>query len=177
MFSENFYAFDAPRVQMYGWEHFTYLLCSFLIMFLLVRFRKGVRTHAKAFSGVFLGIILFQQIFLMYGWYIFCTDVVLQDGLPLHLCRVSTLLTIVYLIGKDNRVMDVIFYFSIYALISFFYPLDVHHFGHIAGISYMINHLMTVLIPIFAAMPTAGHPPGSPGPEPRRPLRCTCLWR
>lgn len=48
--------------------------------------------------------------------------------------------------------MDVIFHFSIYALISFFYPLDVHHFGHIGGISYMINHLVTVLIPVYAAI-------------------------
>ena len=149
---DHFISYDAPRVQLYGWEHITYLLCSFAIIFLFVWYRKGVRTHRKAITGIFLGVILFQQIFLMYGWYIFCTDVVLQDGLPLHLCRVSTLLTIWYLIKKDNRIMDVIFYFSIYALISFFYPLDVHHFAHIGGISYMINHLVTVLIPIFAAI-------------------------
>lgn len=48
--------------------------------------------------------------------------------------------------------MDVIFYFSIYALISLFYPLSVYNFAHVSGISYMINHLITVLIPIFGAI-------------------------
>lgn len=85
-------------------------------------------------------------------WYPLVSGVFWSEGLPLQLCRVSSLLTIWYLVKKDNRILDVIFYFSIYALISLFYPLSVYNFAHINGISYMINHLLTVLIPVFGAI-------------------------
>ena len=152
MIPESFYNVDAPYVKIYSLEHILYLLACFLIVFLFVKNRQRIRQKRDAVCKVFLGILLFQQVFLLYGWYALVSGVFWSEGLPLQLCRISSLLTIWFLIKKDNRIMDVIFYFSIYALISLFYPLSVYHFGHISGISYMINHLMTVLIPIFGAI-------------------------
>lgn len=152
MTPEYFYSPDAPYVGLYSVEHILYLIFCFVAIFLFVKYHGFVRKNRDTIGKIMLGIILFQQVFLMYGWYIFCTDLELKEGLPLYICRISSLLSIWYLIRKDNRVMDVIFYFSIYALISLFYPMSVYHFLHVNGISYTVNHLMTVLIPIFGAI-------------------------
>lgn len=149
---EHFYAQEAARVKILSLPHIAYILFCFGVIYLFIRNRDEIKAKRDKIARIFLWIILFQQIFLQYGWYILCTDVVLEEGLPLHLCRVSSLLTIVFLLKKDTRYLDIVAYFSIYALISFFYPLDVHHFAHIGGISYMINHLVTVLMPIYGVI-------------------------
>ncbi len=146
----DFWSPDAPFVKVLGTAHITYLAFCFVAVFLFIRSKNVIRKNAQMISKMFLGVIAFQQIFLLYGWYAFCTPNFLSEGLPLHLCRVATLLTIIFLITKSKALMDVICYFSVYALISLFYPLSVYNFGHISGLSYMINHIITVLIPIFA---------------------------
>jgi len=149
---EHFYVQEAARVKILSLPHIAYILFCFGVIYLFIRNRSVIREKRDKIAKIFLGIIFFQQIFLQYGWYIVCTDVVLEEGLPLHLCRVASLLTIVFLIKKDTRYLDIVAYFSVYALISFFYPLDVHHFAHIGGISYMINHLVTVLMPVYGVI-------------------------
>ncbi len=149
---EYFYAESAPYVKVLSLPHLVYLLLCALAVFLFIRERDSIRKNRKKVGRIMLGIILFQQIFLMYGWYLFTSSNLLRYALPLELCRVSSLLTICFLITEDTRFMDVIAYFSIYALASLFYPKNVYHFLHINGLSYMINHLMTVLTPIFGAV-------------------------
>ncbi len=149
---EYYYSPDAPYVGMYSIEHIVFLLFCAAAIVLCVCFRKAIAQKRELIGKIMLGIILFQQIFLMYGWYLLTSSNLLKEALPLELCRISTLLTVVFLLKKDNRIMDVIFYFSIYALCSLIYPKNIYHFAHVNGISYMINHLMTVLTPIFGAI-------------------------
>lgn len=152
MSPEFYYSADAPYVKILSFDHIIFLLFCFFVIYLFVKNRQWIRAKQVLVSRVFLGVLLFQQIFLMYGWYVFVAGDLLSEGLPLHLCRISSLLTTWFLFKKDTRILDVIFYFSIYALISLFYPLEVYHFCHVNGVSYMINHLMTVLIPVFGAI-------------------------
>ncbi len=154
---EYYYALDekvAPYLELYSLPHILYLIACVVTVFLFIRCRKGIRQHRDTVSKVMLGIILFQQIFLMYGWYLCVTpaDELLKQALPLEMCRVSSILTIVFLLNKDKRIMDVIFYFSIFALCSLVYPKNIYHLLHVNGISYMINHLMTVITPLFGAI-------------------------
>ncbi len=152
MHLRDFYAMDAPYLKLYSLPHILFLAVCVLTICLFVRFRKSIAARRDTVSKVMLGILLFQQVFLMYGWYLLVCDNLLAEALPLELCRISSLLTIVFLLTKDKRFMDVIFYFSIYALCSLVYPKNIYHLLHVNGISYMINHLMTVIIPIFGAI-------------------------
>ncbi len=146
---EYFYSENAPYVEVLSLPHLAYLIFCAAAVFLFIRSRKAIRDNREKVGKTMLGIILFQQIFLMYGWYLLTSSDLLKNALPLEMCRISSILTIFFLITKDSRFMDVIFYFSIYALASLFYPKNVYHFLHVNGLSYMINHLMTVLTPIF----------------------------
>ncbi len=149
---EYFYAEDAPYVDVLSLPHLLYLAFCAVTVFLFVRNHKAIRENRDRVSKIMLWIILFQQIFLMYGWYLLVAEDLLKVALPLEMCRISSILTICFLLSKDKRFMDVIFYFSIFALASLFYPKNVYHFLHVNGLSYMINHLMTVLTPIFGAI-------------------------
>ncbi len=151
---EYFYALDAPYVKILSVDHLVFLAVCAAVIFCFIRSRKSIRLHREKVGLVMLGIVLFQQIFLMYGWYLCVTPPgeLLKQALPLEMCRISSILTICFLLTKDQRFMDVIFYFSIFALCSLVYPKNIYHFAHINGISYMINHLMTVLIPIFGVI-------------------------
>ncbi len=156
-FSE-FVSPDAPFVKVFSLPHIIYLIASLSCLALFIHKRAWVKMHENAVRITFLLVLGFQQIFLLYGWYAFFTPNFLSEGLPLHLSRVSSLLTIIYLFKKSDVVIDVISYFSIFALISFFYPLNVYNFSHASGVSYMINHLITVLIPPFASICTGWFP-------------------
>ncbi len=146
---EYFYSENAPYVEVLSLPHLAYLIFCAAAVFLFIRSRKAIRDNREKVGKTMLGIFLFQQIFLMYGLYLLTSSDLLKNALPLEMCRISSILTIFFLITKDSRFMDVIFYFSIYALASLFYPKNVYHFLHVNGLSYMINHLMTVLTPIF----------------------------
>lgn len=147
-----YYGMDAPYVRPYSIEHILYLVVCAAIIFLFIRNRRGIRAQRDKVGRVFLAILLFQQVVLLYGWYAVATGYDLSVSLPFHICRMASLLTIVFLLSKKMVFMDVVCYFSIFALISFFYPMNVYHFAHVSGLSYMVNHLLTVLVPIFAVV-------------------------
>ncbi len=149
-----YYALEAPYVKMFSLGHILYLLTSVLIITLFIWGYKWVQRNTESLRKVFLGIILFQQVFLMYGWYLLVSpaDALLRQALPLEMCRISSLLTIAFLFTRDSRFMDIVAYFGIYAIPPLIYPKNIYHLTHINGVSYMINHLMTILTPIFGAI-------------------------
>ncbi len=148
MISE-FIDYNAEYVQVLGPAHLTYLSVCLVIIAIFIKNHKFVLKHKEKFRVLFLLVFSVQQTIFLYGWYFFATPNFVSEGLPLQLCRVASLLTIIYLITKKKKILDPICYFSIFALISLFYPLAVYNFTHISGVSYMLNHLITVLIPIY----------------------------
>ncbi len=151
MFS-NFISIKAEFVKILGPTHLLYLAFCIFTVFMFIKNHTFIKKHKNKLCKIFFCTLLFQQIFLLYGWYAFATPVFLAEGLPLQLCRIASILTLVFLITKKEWVLNILCYFSVYALISLFYPLHVFNFTHISGISYMINHIITVLIPVFAVI-------------------------
>ncbi len=149
---QNFLSPDAPFVQLYGVSHILYLAFCFIVVFLFCKNHKYVTLQKNNFRRFFLAILAIQQVFFLYGWYAFFTPLFWSEGLPLQLCRVASALTIIFLVKPKLAILDPIIYYSVFALISLFYPIQVYNFTHVSGLSYMINHLITVLIPIFAVV-------------------------
>lgn len=66
-----------------------------------------------------MGIVIFwlsllQQI-VLYSWYLIETNINISESLPLHICRISTVLGIIYLMNQENLLMDSVFYFGLIA--------------------------------------------------------------
>ncbi len=89
-----------------------------------------------------------QQV-LLYSSYLYLFDFSLGESLPFHLSRISSILGIIYLLPKNKRVYTILCYLSLFALLSFAYPSRVYGVFHPIGISFVVNHVITLLLPFF----------------------------
>ena len=140
---------SAPFIQIFGGHHFIYISIIVFLLILLLRKKEKVKKHRKRIAAVVLTIFILQQI-LLYGWYIFETGFDISESLPLHISRITSLFGIYFLITKNLRVLDIIFFFGLFAYASFLYPQRVYPIYHVIGLSFLINHAITLLLPYFA---------------------------
>lgn len=146
---EIFYGREAAYIKLLGWEHFFYMSLILFLVFVLLTQRRRLYLYQDALTGTILAVSIVQQV-LLYAWYFFETGFDLAEALPLHLCRISSVLGIVYLITKKSLLMDVVFYYGLYAYASFVYPQAIYAPYHLLGISYLLNHTITLILPIVA---------------------------
>ena len=144
-----FYAREAAYIKLFGWEHFFYMSLILLLVFVLITQCRRLYLYQASLTRIILGVSVFQQS-LLYAWYFFETGFDLAEALPLHLCRISSVLGIIYLITKKSLLMDVVFYYGLYAYASFVYPQAIYAPYHLLGISYLLNHTITLILPIVA---------------------------
>lgn len=135
-------------IETFGLGHFVYMGLAVAILATMIVKRKEVRAHADSVGKGILITSILQQI-LLYSWYYFETGFNLSEALPFHISRVTTILGIIFLMTKNKKILNVAFYWSIYAYGSFLYPADIHPPFHALGISYFTNHVITILLPFF----------------------------
>ncbi len=140
---------NVPYIKLFGIEHLINVVIIMSLFVLIILNRNKLKTYSKQLRTVLLILTIFQQI-LLYSWYALETGFDLGQALPLHLCRISTLLSIVYFITLNQNIMDIVFYFGLFAYGSFALPIAIHPLTHALGISYIINHSLTLLLPFIA---------------------------
>ena len=134
--------------EILGQSHLIYMSCLVAAAFLLFRFRDFIYTHRKKFTIGILAVSLCQQI-LLYGTFTVTTGFDLSLSLPLHISRINTIIGIVYLFTKNEKLQKFILYFSVFAWLSFLYPVGVQKITHPLGVSFLINHIITLLLPYY----------------------------
>lgn len=139
-----------------GRDHLLYVVGLLVLATLLLARRRWVREHAGLVRRVLLVVVVVQQLTL-YGFYL-ATGWSWADSLPLHISRVSALLSLVYLATASRRVMDVLFFFGLWAWASFAYPQNIQPVGNILGWSLFVNHAVTLLMPALAWITTGWRP-------------------
>ena len=149
---KRFFSLTAEPIPIGGPDHLMYVALLVLAAALLIGCRRWVREHARQVHAGVLIVSVTQQM-LMYGVYV-ATGWGWAQVLPLHISRVSALLCVVYLATGSERVMDVLFYFSLWAWFSFSYPQDISPITNLFGWSFLINHVITLLMPVLAWVTT-----------------------
>jgi len=139
-----------------GRDHLFYIAGLLLLAVPLLTARGWVRRRAVAIRRVALAVLVVQQSTL-YGFYA-ATGWDNAESLPLHISRVSALLALFYLATGNRRVMDVLFYFGLWAWASFSYPQHIQPVTHILGWSFFTNHAIVLLMPAFATITTDWRP-------------------
>lgn len=147
---------DPGWIVIGGPDHLTYAVLFVLLAAGLVLLRDPVRRHALAVRRALAGVVVLQQVTL-YGFYL-ATGWDAAESLPLHISRVSALLGLAYLLTGHRRVMDVLFFFGLWAWASFSYPQQVQPADHVLGWSFFVNHAVTLLLPAFAWVTTDWRP-------------------
>lgn len=146
---DSFWTHHEDYIPVFGRDHLLYITVLLLLLFLLIAARQRIRHNPEPLRRTFFLVSLIQQL-ILYSWYFLETGFDLGEALPLHICRVSSLLGMIYLVNKNNRLMDVVFYFGLYAYGSFLYPSLVYSIRHVIGWSFLVNHALTILLPFFA---------------------------
>ena len=139
-----------------GPDHLVYVAGLLGIATLLLVGRTWVREHARSVRRVLVVVLVVQQTTL-YGFYA-ATGWDHAESLPLHISRVSALLSLVYLLTVHRKVMDVLFFFGLWAWASFAYPQNIQPVDNILGWSFFTNHVITLLMPVFAWLTTDWRP-------------------
>lgn len=153
----NCFNIDAPFISAFSTAHILYLVAFFAILSSMFIFQDFIRDHQVVIARTLFFVSLAQQI-LLYSWYYLETKFDLKQALPLHICRLSTLMGMYYLLTGNQTVMQVLFYFGLFAYFSFFMPSRINKIYHVSGLSYFVNHVITILIPIFAYFTTGWQP-------------------
>lgn len=136
-------------VTLFSGDHILFVLGLSLFGFLLFYFRHSIKQNRETVTKWILFVSLLQQI-LLYSSYFFLTEFDISESLPMHISRISTILGIIYLFNKNEKLIKILFYFSLYAWISFIYPSQIQSFFHPLGVSFFVNHTVTLLLPFYA---------------------------
>lgn len=142
---------EVPFISIFNTQHLIYIFFMALLLGWMITNYSSIKEHADQISRWILVASVGQQI-LLYSWYLFETGFDISESLPLHLSRISSILGIIFLMTKNKKVLNTLFYFGLFAYGTFFYPQRVYPVYHAIGISFFLNHAITILLPIFAAI-------------------------
>lgn len=135
-------------IKLLGPNHIFYLSILFLLGLLIYKKQDWIRQYRTYISWT-LVLISFLQQAILYGSYL-KEGFPLDEALPLHISRINTLLGLVYLISRSRKLIPFLTYFSFFAWLSFIYPSRIEPISHIRGLSFLVNHLITVYLPFYA---------------------------
>jgi hypothetical integral membrane protein (TIGR02206 family) len=128
------------------------IIFTFMFYFLLLRLgtyylQKGVE---PLFRHILAAIFIIREIYL-YSYIISEDQFTLQDSLPLHLCRISYLFMIVFLLKPNFFIFEFLLMLGLAgALQSFITPELTHGYSDFLIIDYYFSHGGIIFTPIYA---------------------------
>ena len=135
-------------IKIFSPDHLVFIAGLILIALLFIKFRDQIKENKNRFTRIILIISLGQQI-LLYTSYFYILQFDLGESLPFHISRITSLMGIFYLLTRNKKIFPVLAFFSMYAWTSFLYPSRVYGISHPIGISFFINHVVTLLLPFY----------------------------
>lgn len=135
-------------IPLLGIENIIYIAGLAVLALALVIFKANIKRHEKLFTTLILVASLYQQ-YLLYSSYYDIMGFHLRESLPLHISRINSILGIIYLLTHNQKVFKIFAYFSLFAWTSFFYPSRVYGISHPIGVSFFLNHVITLLLPFY----------------------------
>lgn len=135
-------------IRPFDYNHFIYIGIFTVFTFLLFTKKEFVRESRDKISFAILVVSIMQQILLYYSYYVLY-DFDLAVSLPLHISRINSILGIIFLITKNKTIFKILSYTGFFALLSFLYPSQVHKITSPIGVSFLVNHIITLLLPSY----------------------------
>ncbi len=139
-------------ISLFSLDHLIYVIGLIVIaiaFFLNINF---IKKHRSAITIILVLIILAQQV-LLYSGYYFASGhnpgFDLAEALPLHLSRINSILGLLFLLTRSKKIFSILAMFSLFAVLSFLYPSQVYGINHPIGISFFVNHVVTLLLPFY----------------------------
>lgn len=143
---------DVPfdeRAVVFSIEHIMYLLTVILFVVLFFVFKDKLTENKELFRKVLFRVSL--TTFIIFNiWSLVITGFALESGLPIHMCRMATIIGLFYMYTNNMKYFPVLYYMSVFAVIAILYPSNVHPiYTHIVGYTYQVSHLVIVLVWLY----------------------------
>lgn len=135
-------------ITLYNLDHILYILGLGGLGAALFLNKDKVTKKRELVTKIIIIFSIGQQI-LLYSSYFYLLDFDLAESLPLHISRINSILGMVYLLTKNEKVYKVLSFFGLYAWTSFLYPSRVYGVTHPIGTSFFVNHVITLLLPFY----------------------------
>ena len=142
-------SYNQDFIELFSLDHIFFIYLMVLLFTTIFTYKRELREDRDVIYRFLFVASVVQQICL-YGWYYLTTDFDLTQALPMEISRITTLLNSIYLATKKEKILDVNFYFSIFALASFAVPTGINDLAHVLGWSFFINHAITLSLPFIA---------------------------
>lgn len=128
-----------------GPHHLLYLAILLVLTILIIIMRSHIHQHFNIWRWIIFIVSLCQQA-MLYGTYL-TQGFPLSEALLLHISRINSLLGIFCLLTLNTETIKIFTLLSSFAWLSFIYPSRVTPIYDPLGLSFLINHCVTVLLP------------------------------
>ena len=141
----EFFIDNVPRVQPFTLPHLGYIAFGVIATLLFFVYLKPIRANQGKFESL-LKWINTITVFVFYTWSVIFTDSFLETGLPLHVCRIASVVSLYYFWSHDERVIPMMFYLGAFGVVAIAYPSNVHPlYTHLIGYVSQFTHVLIVV--------------------------------
>lgn len=141
--------------KLFSIPHIISLLIIILIILLIYIFKDSLKKpkYEKKVSNIIGITLIFHQISI-YSWYITNGRFNLKEALPLYLCRLSIILSIIVMFTKSRKIFDVLYFWGLGGATAalLFHDTSIYPFPHYIFIQFFVYHggiLISVFFMIF----------------------------
>ena len=141
----SFFIDNVPRVQPFTLPHFGYMAFFVIATILFFMYKNKIEKNPNPLFNV-LKWINTVTVILFYTWSILFTDSFILTGLPLHVCRIVSIVGLYYYWTSDERVEALLFYTGAFGLVAVMYPANVHPlYTHLIGYVSQVTHVLIIV--------------------------------
>lgn len=141
----------ADKFHLFSTTHLSIIFFLFISIILIYIFRKRIRNNPTLDRSIRISLITLNILFcgFYYYWLIYNQYSFIENGLPLHLCSLSTFLITYALITRSRRVFEVLYFWSIGALFAIITPNITQGTNNALFYSFFITHIIIVIGTIY----------------------------
>lgn len=141
----SFFIDNVPRVQPFTLPHLGYIAFGVIASVLFFIYLDTIKANEAKFHAL-LKWVNTITVLVFYTWSILFTDSFLETGLPLHVCRIASIVSLYYFWTYDERVFPMLFYLGAFGVVAIAYPANVHPlYTHIIGYTAQFTHVLIVV--------------------------------
>jgi len=136
---------NVPRVIPFTVPHLGYIAFFLVATILFFMNLKKIKNRPDPLFNVLKWINTITVI-VFYTWSLLFTDSFILTGLPLHVCRIVSIVGLYYYWTKDKRVEALLFYTGAFGLVAVMYPANVHPlYTHLIGYVSQVTHVLIIV--------------------------------
>lgn len=148
----TYYDYAGPPFQLWGFGHLFALAIIAVIIIFLIWGWKDPSEQVKKRTRIFLASVLLFSALAWQGWNLYQGSWDIRDHLPLHLCSVMFILATIMLLGKNQKIFEVIYFLALAGAIQpLLTPGIRYSFPHFRAIQIFVIHGALVISVVYMA--------------------------